>query len=145
MFGKFLRSFISTSLSINCYSCNIFSVNLFFIPIRFQAKITDNRGRFKRPLNINMHYSHTLVLGKKDFENCQYMLRKLPFHARPKYMEDPVCYYILFLNFRHLLLAIYGQLWHAKGQAVIFHLNFHLSCNIGINPPFLTAEKPADN
>ena len=45
------------------------SLNLFFIPIRFEAKVTDKRGRFKRPLNINIQ-------------------------AGPKYMEDPVLCYV---------------------------------------------------
>ena len=67
-------------LSIHCYSCNIFFCKSFFIPfLRFEDKVTDKRGRFKKPLNTSIHYTLYPCFEKKSFENCWCILRKLQF------------------------------------------------------------------
>ena len=47
----------------------------------------DKGASFEKPLNMNIHYSQTLVLKKDFFENN---LHTLPFYTGPKDMEDPV-------------------------------------------------------
>ena len=76
------------------------------MPIWFEDKVTDKIGRFKGLLKTNIHYPQSHVLWKKEFENCKYILRKLQFHAGPKYMENPVdCHFIgKFLRFYQYMI-----------------------------------------
>ena len=50
----------------------------------------DKGARFEKTLNMNIHYSQTLVLKKDFFENHLHTLTNLPFYTGPKDMADPV-------------------------------------------------------
>ena len=56
----------------------------------------DKGDIFEKPLNMNIHYSQTLVFKKKIFENHLHTLAKLPIHIGPKDMADPVCPFKLY-------------------------------------------------
>ena len=52
--------------------------------------VKDKGGKFKKPLNVRIHYYHGLVFKKYFFENHVHTLTELPFYTGPKDTVDPV-------------------------------------------------------
>ena len=68
-----------------------------------EAIVKDKGDIFEKPLNMNIHYSQTLVYKNFFFENHLHTLTKLPFYFGPKDMEDPVQHLKDDENYEHAL------------------------------------------